>query len=61
MGVKDLKFIDIMNYYMYGERGKRLFYSGPESGLLLKTAAAVMLPPPMTTEEYVKHMDEAGL
>jgi predicted TIM-barrel fold metal-dependent hydrolase len=60
MAVQDIKFIDIMNYYMYDERGKKLFYSGPESGLLLKTAAAVMLPPPMSTKEYVGTMDKAG-
>jgi len=60
MGLEDLKAIDIMNYPNYDEEGKQLFFTGPESGLLMKTAAAAGIPPAMSTEDYVKVMDEAG-
>ncbi len=55
------KVIDIMNYLNYNKAGHDVFYGGPESGLLLKKAGAVKLPPPITTEEFVKLMDEAGV
>ena len=55
-----LRVIDIMNYLNYNQEGKDHFYSGPESSILLQRGGKDMLPPPITTEEFVKQMDETG-
>jgi predicted TIM-barrel fold metal-dependent hydrolase len=56
----DLKWIDTLNYYNYNEEGKKMFFSGPESSILVKKGAASFLPPPMSTEDFVKSMDVGG-
>lgn len=58
--IENFKVIDIMNYPNYTKEGRDLFYSGPESSMLLKLGTPDLLPPPITTEEFIKQMDENG-
>lgn len=58
--IENFKVIDIMNYPNYTEVGRDMFYGGPETSFLLKHGSKDMLPPPLTTEQYVQQMDAAG-
>ena len=56
------KVIDIINYLNYNKEGRKLFYEGglEFTEMVSEFGSPEMMPPPITTEEFVKQMDEAG-
>ncbi|MFC1923945.1 amidohydrolase family protein [Chloroflexota bacterium] len=55
-----LRVVDVMNYLNYTKEGRDIYFSGPESSILVKRGALDYLPPPTTTEDFVKQMDQFG-
>lgn len=58
------KVIDTLNYFIYNKKGFKMFFSGPESSFLLRPLAKLVPSvddfPSVTTDQFVKQMDEAG-
>lgn len=58
---EQIKAIDIMNYLNYNKEGLNIFWGGLEMSEMKKEfIPAGMEIPPMTTEQFIKQMDDAG-